>query len=89
MSGLLRALRALGLARASLALALAVSTVVFVVMSYEGYGGGVLSGVLIEVLLIAFVQQGLTRGERVGFSIAAVSLGLLALVTGRLIAGFD
>ena len=83
----MRHLRAVGLARGSLVLALAISTVVFTVMSYEGYGGGVLAGVLLEVLLITIVQQGLTRNERVAFSLAAFSLGLLALVTGRLIAG--
>ncbi len=83
----MRHLRALGLARGSLVLGLAITTVVFTVMSYEGYGGGVLAGVLIEVLLITIVQQGLTRGERVAFSLAAFSLGLLALVAGRLIAG--
>ena len=54
-------LRALGLARGSLVLALAVSTGVFAYMSYEGHGGGVLGGVLLEVLLITFVQGGLTR----------------------------
>jgi uncharacterized membrane protein len=71
------------MARTSLVVGLAISTVVFAVMSYEGHGGGVLGGVLLEVLLITFVQQGLDRTERVGFSIAAVSLGLLALVVGR------
>ena len=80
-------LRAVGLARASLALGLAITTVVFFVMSLEGYGGGVLGGILLEVLLIAFVQEGLNRVERVGFSVAAVTLGLLALVAGRLAAG--
>ena len=78
-------LRALGLARASLVLALAISTVVFAVMSYEGYGGAVLTGVILEVLLITIVQQGITRVERIGFSVAAVSLGLLALVIGQAI----
>ncbi len=83
----MRHLRAVGLARGSLVLGLAISTVVFTVMSYEGYGGGVLAGVQLEVLLITIVQQGLTRNERAAFSLAAFSLGLLALVTGRLIAG--
>ena len=80
-------LRALGLARASIALGLAITTGVFAVMSAEGYGGAVLGGILLEVLLIAFVQEGLRRAERVGFSVAAVSLGLLALVAGRFAAG--
>lgn len=80
------ALRALGFARASVVFALAVTTVMFTIMSAEGYGGAALGGVLIQVLLIAFAQGGLTRGERVGFSLAAVSLGLLAVVTGTLIA---
>ena len=75
-------LRALGLSRASLILALAISTVVFTIMAYEGYGGAVFTGVLLEVLLITIVQQGLTRLERIGFSVAAVTLGLLALVLG-------
>ena len=56
-------------------------------MSYEGFGGGVLGGILIEVLLIFFVQHGLTRQERIGFSVAAVSLGLIALAIGRIAAG--
>jgi uncharacterized membrane protein len=76
-------IRALGLAKASLVAGLAISTVVFAVMSYEGFGGGVIAGVLLQVLLIVFVQQGLDRVERAGFSIAAVTLGLLALVIGR------
>ena len=88
MPGPFAPLRALGLPRASLVVGLAVSTVVFAVMSAEGYGGGVVGGMLIQILLIVFVQQGLTRAERVGFSVAAVSLGLLALVVGRLAAGF-
>ena len=84
MSRPLERARSLGLARGSLVLALAITTVVFAVMSYEGYAGGVFGGVLIEVLLIAFVQEGVTRLERIGFSLAAVSLGLLAYVAGRL-----
>ncbi len=80
-------LRALGLARGSLALALAISTVVFAVMAYEGYRDQVLAAVLVALVLIAFVQQGLTRIERIGFSLAAVSLALLAVVVGSLIAG--
>jgi uncharacterized membrane protein len=79
--------RALGLSRISVILALAITTVIFVRMSYEGFGGGVLGGILLEVLLITFVQHGLTREERIGFSVAAVSLGLIALVIGRLAAG--
>jgi hypothetical protein len=81
-----RRLRALGLARGSLVLALAISTVVFAVMSYEGHGGGIFGGVLIEILLIAFVQQGVTRVERAGFALAAVSLGLFAFIAGRVAA---
>ena len=84
---MLRRLRALGFPRASVALALIITTVIFVRMSYEGYGGGVLGGILLEVLLIVFVQHGLTRQERAGFSVAAVSLGLLALAVGRIAAG--
>lgn len=84
---MLRRLRALGLSRASVLLALVITTVIFVRMSYEGYGGGVIGGVLLEVMLIVFVQHGLTRQERAGFSIAAVSLGLLALAAGRIAAG--
>jgi hypothetical protein len=80
-------LRALGLARGSLGLALAISTVVFGVMAYEGYRDQVLAAVLVELVLIAFVQQGLTRVERIGFSLAAVSLALLAVVVGSLVAG--
>ena len=76
-------IRALGLARASLVVGLLISAGVFGVMSYEGYGGAVLAAVLIQILLIGFVQQGLSRPERVGFSIAAFTLGLLALVAGR------
>ena len=76
-------IRALGMARASLAVGLAVTTVVFGVMSYEGLAGAVVGGILLQVLLISFVQQGIGRAERVGFSLAAVSLGLLALVVGR------
>ena len=87
MPRLLARLRALGLARTSLVLALAITTGVFAVMSYEGYGGGVLGGLLIEVLLIWFVQEGITRAERVGFSLAAVSLARFAFIAGRVAAG--
>ena len=80
-------IRALGLSRVSVILALVITTVIFVRMSYEGFGGGVLGGILLEVLLIVFVQHGLTRQERAGFSVAAVSLGLLALAVGRIAAG--
>ncbi len=80
-------IRALGLSRISVILALVITTVIFVRMSYEGFGGGVLGGILLEVLLIMFVQHGLTREERVGFSVAAVSLGLIALAAGRIAAG--
>jgi hypothetical protein len=82
-----RHLRALGLARASLVLALGVSTVVFAVMAYEGYRGQVAGALLVELALIVFIQQGLTRLERIGFSLAAVSLALLAVVVGSLAAG--
>ena len=80
-------IRALGLSRVSVILALVITTVIFVRMSYEGFGGGALGGILLEVLLIVFVQHGLTRQERAGFSVAAVSLGLLALAVGRIAAG--
>ena len=83
----MRHLRALGLARGSLALGLAISTVVFAVMAYEGYRDQVFAAVLVELVLIAFIQQGLTRVERVGFSLAAVSLALLAVVVGTAIGG--
>ncbi len=83
----MQALRSLGLSRATVVLALAITTGIFTFMAYEGNGGGVFGGVLIEVLLIAFVQAGLTRAERIGFSLAAVSLGLLALVAGTLAGG--
>ena len=81
------ALRSLGLARGTVVLALVITTGIFAYMAYEGNGGGVFGGVLIEVLLISFVQTGLTRVERIGFSLAAVSLGLLALVVGLLAGG--
>ena len=87
MLGPVARLRALGLARASIVLALAITTGVFAVMAYEGYGGGVFGGVLIEVLIIWFVQHGITRAERVGFSLAAVSLALFAFIAGRVAAG--
>ena len=83
----MRHLRALGLARGSLVLALSVSTVVFAVMAYEGYRDQVFAAVLVELGLIVFVQQGLTGVERIGFSLAAVSLALLAVVVGSLVAG--
>lgn len=83
----MKALRTLGLARGTVVLALAITTGVFAFMAYEGNGGGVFGGVLIEVLLISFVQTGLTRAERIGFSLAAVSLGLLALAAGSLAGG--
>jgi hypothetical protein len=82
-------LRAVGLARGSLVLALGITTVFFARMAREGYGGAVFGGVMLEVLLIAFVQQGLTRAERVGFSVAAVTLGLLALIVGLLLRGSE
>ena len=87
MFGLADDLRRLGLARVSLLVALTITTGVFFVMSYEGYGGGVFGGVFIEVLLIWFVQHGITRAERVGFSLAAVSLALFAFLAGRVAAG--
>jgi len=82
-----RHLRAVGLARGSLALGLAISTVVFAVMAYEGYREQVFAAVLVELFLIFVIQQGLTRAERMGFGIAAVSLALLAVVVGTLVAG--
>ncbi len=87
--GALASLRSLGLARLSLVVGLLITTGVFVVMSAEGYGGGVLGGVLVEVLLIWFVQHGITRAERVGFSLAAVSLALFAFIAGRVAAGLS
>lgn len=83
----MRALRSLGLSRGTVVLALIITTGIFAFMAYEGNGGGVFGGVLIEVLLISFVQTGLTRTERIGFSLAAVSLGLLAVVAGTLAGG--
>ena len=83
----MRALRSLGLSRGTVVLALVITTGIFAFMAYEGNGGGVFGGVLIEVLLISFVQTGLTRTERIGFSLAAVSLGLLAVVAGTLAGG--
>jgi len=83
----MRHLRALGLARGSLALGLAITAVVFAFMSYEGYREQVFAAVFVELFLIFFIQQGLTRNERMGFGIAAVSLALLAVVVGTLIAG--
>ena len=80
-------LRAIGLARGSLAVGLAVSAVVFAVMAYEGYRRQVAAAVLVEVFLIVFIQQGLTRLERMGFSLAAISLALLAVVVGSLAGG--
>jgi len=82
-----QALRSLGFARGTVVLALVITTGVFTLMAYEGNGGNVLVAVVIEVLLISFVQNGLTRTERIGFSLAAVSLGLLALVAGTLAGG--
>ena len=83
----MRHLRALGLARGSLGLGLAISTVVFAVMAYEGYRDQVAAALFLELVLILFIQQGLTRVERVGFSVAAVSLARLAVVVGSLAAG--
>lgn len=83
----MRHLRALGLARTSLVLALAISTVVFAVMAYEGYREQVAAAVAVELVLIVFIQQGLTRLERIGFSLAALSLALLGVVVGTLAAG--
>ncbi len=80
-------LRALGLARTSLALGLAVSTGIFFYMSAEGHRGEVMVAIFLELLLIGFVQQGIRRHERVLFKLAAVALGVLALITGSLAEG--
>ena len=77
-------IRALGLARASLTLGLLVSTALFFYMSAEGHRGEVVGAIVLEVLLITFVQEGLRRGERLAFALAAVALGVTALLAGRL-----
>ena len=79
--------RAFGLARTSLALGLTLSAGIFFYMSAEGHTGEVTGAIFLEVLLIAFVQQGLQRAERVFFALAAVAVGLLALVAGRVAEG--
>ena len=84
---MLRALRSLGFARGSIVLALAITTWFFTLMARAGEGERVLVAIVVEVALIAFVQAGLTRRERVWFSVAAVVLGLLALAAGTLAAG--
>ncbi len=80
-------LRALGLARGSLTLGLLLSTGLFFYMSAEGHRGEVAGAIVLEVLLITFVQEGLRRGERLGFAVAAVVLGVTALLAGRLAEG--
>ncbi len=54
----------------------------FFVIAQRGRGGAVIGGILIEVLLIVFVQDGLTKRERLLFSLAAVGLGFAALAAG-------
>ena len=75
-------LRALGLARVTLILAIAVATGVFFYMGTEGHRGEVLGGIFFEALLILFVQQGLAQRERLLFTGTAVALGVGAYVAG-------
>ena len=75
-------LRALGLARVSLVLGIAVATGVFFYMGTAGHRGEVVGGIFFETLLILFVQQELDRRERFLFAVSAVALGLLAFAAG-------
>ena len=75
-------LRAIGLPRAGVILGLAVTTFMFFGLAQRDRGGAVIGGVMLEVLLITIVQQGITRRERLIFSLAAVLLGFLALAAG-------
>ena len=79
-------LRRLGLPRASLVAGLVISTGVFTYMSAEGHRGEVLGALLLQALLIAFVQQGIDARERRLFLAAATALGLLALGLGAVVA---
>ena len=84
---MLARLRALGLPRVSLALGIAVATGVFFYMGLEGHRGEASTGILLEALLIVFVQNGIEWRERRRFLIAAVVLGFAALATGLAIGG--
>jgi hypothetical protein len=75
-------LRALGLARVSLVLGIAVATGVFFYMGTEGHRGEVVGGIFFEALLILFVQQGLAQRERFLFAASAVALGVVAFAAG-------
>lgn len=75
-------IRALGLARVPLILGIAIASGVFFYMGTEGHRGEAIVGILIETLLILFVQQGLARRERLLFAASAVALGLFALAAG-------
>ena len=74
--------RALGLARVPLIIGIAIASGVFFYMGTEGHRGEALVGIFLETLLILFVQQGLERRERLLFAVAAIVLGLLALIAG-------
>jgi hypothetical protein len=63
-------------------LGLAVTTWVFFLIAQRDRGAAVIGGILLEVLLIVFVQEGLTKRERLIFSLAAVVLGTAALAAG-------
>lgn len=78
-------LRALGLARGSLVLGIAVATGVFFYMGILGHRGEVTAAIMLEALLILFVQQGLARRERFLYAVWAVALGFLALAAGTAI----
>jgi hypothetical protein len=77
-----RRLRALGLPRAGVILGLLVTTWIFFRLAQTDRGGAVIGGVMLEVLLITIVQEGITRRERLMFSLAAVVLGFAALAAG-------
>lgn len=79
-------IRALGVARVPLILGIAVATGVFFYMGTEGHRGEAAAGILIETLLILFVQQGLARRERLLFAAWAIALGFLALAAGSALA---
>ena len=75
-------LRAYGLPRTGVTLGLAVTTVVFFRLAQLDRGTAVIGGVMLEVLLITIVQQGITKRERLIFSLAALTLGFGALIAG-------
>jgi hypothetical protein len=77
-----RRLRAIGLPRAGVILGLLVTTWIFFRLAQTDRGGAVIGGVMLEVLLITIVQEGITRRERLLFSLAAVVLGFSALAAG-------